>query len=104
MSLARSRRDGGASTAEYAGLIVPAALVLGVLIPVVAAPLRDQLRVVLCKIRNPGGAGKCAAPVMPSEESRWPRVPRLLRRIFDRTGKDRFGPDQEALPGLRFVA
>lgn len=65
MFLARDRREVGASTAEYAGLIVLAALILGVLVPVVSTPLRDQLRVALCKILNPGNTGKCAAPAMP---------------------------------------
>lgn len=91
MFLARGRRDGGASTAEYAGLIVLAALVLGVLVPVVATPLRDQLRVTLCKFLNPGGEGMCAALVMPSEESRSPRVPRLLCQIL--TALVKIGPD-----------
>lgn len=62
MFLARDRREAGASTAEYAGLIVLAALILGVLVPVVATPLRDQLSAALCKIFHPGAAGKCAAP------------------------------------------
>lgn len=62
MFLARDRRDGGASSAEYAGLVVLAALILGVLVPVVATPLRDNIEYELCKIFHPGDASACQSP------------------------------------------
>lgn len=62
MFLARDRRDGGAGSAEYAGLVVLAALILGVLVPIVAAPLRDNIAYELCKIFHPGDEGACTSP------------------------------------------
>jgi len=48
--------------AEYAGLVVLAALVLGALVPVVVAPVRDYLDYTICKIFAGGDAAQCESP------------------------------------------
>lgn len=62
MWLARENRDRGAGLAEYAGLIVLAALILGVMVPVIAPPIKDNVEYALCKIFAGGDASKCESP------------------------------------------
>ena len=62
MRLARESRDRGAGLAEYAGLVVLAALILGALVPIVAVPLRDNIEYELCKIFHPGDTANCESP------------------------------------------
>lgn len=62
MLLARERRERGAGTAEYAGLVVLAALILGVLVPVVVPPLKDHVAYGLCRILHAGDASRCESP------------------------------------------
>lgn len=62
MRLRRESRDRGAGLAEYAGLIVLAALILGVLVPVIAPPVKDNVAYALCKILAGGDASKCTSP------------------------------------------
>lgn len=62
MRLARETPDRGAGLAEYAGLIVLAALILGVLVPVIAPQVKDNVEYALCKIFNPGHPENCTSP------------------------------------------
>lgn len=62
MRLARESRDRGAGLAEYAGLIVLAALILGVMVPVIAPPIKDNVEYALCRIFAGGDASKCESP------------------------------------------
>jgi len=62
MVRAQSQRERGASTAEYAGLVVLAALILGVVVPLVSGNLRDHLAYTLCTIFTGGRPGACEAP------------------------------------------
>lgn len=56
------RIDRGASSAEYAGLIVLAALILGALVPLVTGNLGQHVEYALCKILQGGSAGSCESP------------------------------------------
>lgn len=62
MRLARESRDRGASFAEYAGLIVLAALILGVMVPVFTPSIKDNVEYALCKIFHPGDPASCESP------------------------------------------
>lgn len=62
MRLVRESRDRGAGAAEYAGLIVLAALILGVMVPAFTPSIKDNVEYQLCKIFAGGDASKCESP------------------------------------------
>lgn len=55
----RERSDRGASAAEYAGLIVLAALIIGALVPLIPGKIGEVLPNAICKILNITDAGLC---------------------------------------------
>ena len=54
--------DRGATTMEYAGVIVLAALILGVIVPVLVPPIKGHVEYALCQILHAGDASQCESP------------------------------------------
>lgn len=74
MFLARDRREAGASTAEYAGLIVLAALIAAALFTVIPTPIGNGVSNALCKIFNLANPGKCRQQQTSAENKYKPKT------------------------------
>jgi len=73
-SRAGRRTDRGASSVEYAALIVLAALVLAAVVTVVPNPIRDGIGGELCKIFHFGNAAACEKRETSADEKYKPKV------------------------------
>lgn len=73
-SRAGRRPERGASSAEYAGLIVLAALILGVLYPLLPAAVEDGVSTALCKIFNIGHSQNCGKQSKSADERYKPKA------------------------------
>lgn len=68
------RSERGASSAEYAGLIVLAALIAAVLFTVIPTPVEDGVRDALCKIFHPGETAQCDKKPKAADEKYKPKT------------------------------